>query len=291
MFVAGPNKHDLLFDRSGSGKSNRDRVLDLWENKSPTVFQHLINELESVQQYPVKFNLNPTRWEGWQAVLANVCVLRSSPITNLLCSSPGILPTLPRSPNGPFSMAEIDTLPSIINKTHARPIVYCSHVHDALATKFPLSSVALYMALTGEDATELLKHLPTPRIIPAVLQLEDSKSSKATPHDLMNVSGNTEHLVACWLTCAQAQAINIKLAGDHKPPRRLTREGTNDYEEKTHKIEPIVSEETDAPTIFLNKHPIPGSTGPVYQSLDGTLRVKASLNKDDSHGDATVPPL
>ena len=40
--------------------------------------EHLVDDLESVQKYPVKFNLNQTRWEGWQAVLAKVCVLRSS---------------------------------------------------------------------------------------------------------------------------------------------------------------------------------------------------------------------
>ena len=55
-----------------------DHILVLWENKSPTVFQHLVDELESIQTYPVKFNLNRTSQEDWQAILAKVCVLRSS---------------------------------------------------------------------------------------------------------------------------------------------------------------------------------------------------------------------
>ena len=122
--------------------------------------------------------------------------------------------------------------------------MYCSHVHDAMATKFSLSSVALYMALTAGNATELVKHLPTTSYIPAVLQFDDFKLHKATLHDLMNVSSNTEHLVACWLTCAQAQVINIKLAGDCKPQRRLTHVGTDDYEESLYKIESVVSDKT-----------------------------------------------
>lgn len=93
----------------------------------------------------------------------------------------------------------------------------------------------------------------------------------------MNVSSNTEHLVTCWLTCAQAQVINIKVAGK-RSPRGNSPEWVLTMMKKIF----TKSNQSCIPTIFLEKPPISGSTGVVYQSLDGMLKVKVSFDKNDS---------
>ena len=50
MFVAGPNKHDILFDRSGAGKSNRQRHLNSWRPK----YEALVAEMPNLRVIEVK---------------------------------------------------------------------------------------------------------------------------------------------------------------------------------------------------------------------------------------------
>jgi hypothetical protein len=85
---------------------------------------------------------------------------------------------------------------------------------------FPLSSVALYMALTAEESAEVVRHLQltTPAIIPPSLKIKEFNLRRAKIEELTDVSSDPEHLVTRRLTSVQAPVVNIKIAGDRNPP-------------------------------------------------------------------------
>jgi hypothetical protein len=77
-------------------------------------------------------------------------------------------------------MAEID-----------RPILYCSGIHSASDVKFPITSVALYAALSSDVPNpELLKRLQleSPSHIPPVLTIKNSLLRQATTDEVEHVS-------------------------------------------------------------------------------------------------------
>jgi hypothetical protein len=77
-------------------------------------------------------------------------------------------------------MAEVD-----------RPILYCSNIHSTSDINFPITSVALYAALSSDlPKSELLERLrlEPPSRIPAVLTIKNSLLRQATTDEVESVS-------------------------------------------------------------------------------------------------------
>jgi hypothetical protein len=72
-----------------------------------------------------------------------------------------------------------------------RPVLYCSDIHGASDVKFPITSVALYAALTSDiPRSELLERLQLepPLHIPPILSVKDSLLRQATAAEVEIVS-------------------------------------------------------------------------------------------------------
>ncbi|KAG8859816.1 hypothetical protein FRC20_011785 [Serendipita sp. 405] len=114
-----------------------DKVLLLWDEKSPAAFNHHVSSLQV--HLPLKFNIFQGRWENEEAILAKIVWHSSS---------------LDEKPRWAILFGGEDYLLILIvyvKDSHGldRPFLFCSPIHSIYDAGLPIFSVSIYMALTA----------------------------------------------------------------------------------------------------------------------------------------------
>ncbi|KAG8776389.1 hypothetical protein FRC15_011969 [Serendipita sp. 397] len=120
----------------------------LWENKSPSVYICNIEQLTTkITEGPYTFDLNKTRWDGWEGILSKLayhaCSLERLRWAVVYCGTQFMI----------IYIRYIKDQGGLL-----RPVLYCSVSYSTLKSVVPLPALALYMAMTEGISTIEIEH-------------------------------------------------------------------------------------------------------------------------------------